>query len=229
MIIYSSTHPGATLDDASLANLNLQFADLRGYFQKDQLRTLMNNNPSCVGIRFYNVNPSNEFPALLAVCVLENGADIKDDDTPTSIKSHMLGKQINKADQPAQGLNRRDALDEIKLAYSFGVDKSEKFSAYFSKTMLEKHFDNTEDVGISFYKIIWLTGNSTLIAISSNLDSVGTPVIGASGTAFTNCISDQPCPGHCVNKNAKGEDILASTPMISTPGDLDSHYIPIWD
>ncbi len=232
MSIYSSTHLGVILDDITLGNLNLQESDLRGYFSKEDLKNLLENNPACAGIRIYNVNPNTAFPALLAVGVLENGADLLDDedqDTPAPI-THLICNPTNDSSDRPQKVSRKLAFLQIKDGYSFDVMESEKFSSYFSRTMLQHLFDDNEHEGIGFYKVLWLAGRSTHLAVSSNLDSdTITKISGINGTDFSHCLSDQPCPGHCARMDDDDNEIIAPTPMASNPDNLQSHYIPIWD
>jgi|GEM_PF-5797904 len=224
MIIYSSSHDGIILDSTTLSNLGVQVTDLRGYFQSNAILDLFNNNPDCVGIRVYNINPNNEFPALLAVCVLENGADKQDDGT------HIMCASINSASDSVDELTRKSAYDLIKKGYSFDVNESEKFSSFFSKEMINNLVNGSPHTGLAFYKVVWLGGRSTHLVVTSDLDNTKEiPVVGLEGTGFNNCLSDQPCPGHCANVNAEGVDVISPQPMISTADDLTSHYIPIWD
>ncbi len=237
MSIYSSTHPGVTnLDTITLTNLRLQESHLRGYFSKEALRKLLKDNPSSAGIRFYNVNPSIDFPSLLAVCVMENGADLQDndDDNPDPV-THLLCNPINVSSNSPQEVSRFTAHEMIKKGYSFDVIESEKFSSYFSRTMLGNLFEGNNHEGIAFYKVLWLTGHSTHLAVSSDLvdpdpeSDARTPIVGINSAAFDHCLSDQPCPGHCVKMNMDNNEELSPTPMASAPNDLQSHYIPIWD
>ena len=117
MSFYSSEHPGVILDDTTLSNLGLKENDLRGYFSKDAIKDLLDKNPGCVGIRVYNINPNNEFSALLAVCVLDNGADMQKDGT------HVMCFPIDKASNNVDALTRDRAFELIKKGYSFDVNK----------------------------------------------------------------------------------------------------------
>ena len=226
MSIYSSSHPGVILDDTTLTNLGLTETDLRGYFSRDALMNLIQNNPNCVGIRFYNINPSTEFPALLAVCVLANGADMQADGT------HGMCAPIDASSNAIDAKTRGGAFQSIKDAYSFNVSESEKFSSFFSREMLSNLFDGTTAThsGLAFYKVLWLGGRSTHLAVNSNLDTKKTiPAEGLNGTGFKNCLSDQPCPGHCANVDANGIEIVSPNPFISQSNSLDGPYIPIWE
>ncbi len=225
MSIFSADHPGVQLDATTLTNLELKEADLRGYFSTTQIRKLLDANPECVGIRFYNINPVIEFPALLAVCISAKGADLQKTGT------HATCNPINRKDGNANELSREDAYVQIKNGYSLGVQESEKFSSFFSRAMLNHLEEGNEHDGLAFYKVIWLGGRSTHLAVSSDFDSeaLGLPIIGLNGTGFTHCLSDQPCPGHCANMDVNGDDIVTPIPMASKKDDLQSHYIPIWD
>ncbi len=224
MSIFSAAHPGVLLDATTLVNLEIKESDLRGYFNANAIMDLINNHPDCVGLRVYNINPNTEFPALLAVCVLDNGADMQLDGT------HIMSAPIDSPSNNVEHLTRLVAFERIKNGYSFDVNESEKFSSFFSKEMLNNLADGNEQSGFAFYKVIWLGGRSTHLIVTSNLDtSKPIPIIGLNGTGFNHCLSDQPCPGHCANVDANGLDIVAPNPITSEKGDLTSHYIPIWD
>lgn len=221
MSIYSSAHSGVVLDPNTLTNLGLQETDLRGYFSKTKLEELLSNHQNCAGIRFYNVNPSTEFPSLLAVTVLDNGFDMNANGT------HMHCFAINDASDKVLVLSRSGAHAEIKKAYTFDIPESEKFSSFFSKTMLGTLLSGSNKSGVAFYKVITLGGRSTHLAVTSNLGkptpNSNIPIHGINGTGFKNCLSDQPCPGHCVGTNPT---IPSPTPAVAG---IDGPYIPIWD
>jgi len=226
MPIFSAAHPGVQLDATTLTNLEINETDLRGYFSTSAIIDLLNNNPTCVGIRVYNINPSTEFPALLAVCVLDNGADMQPDGT------HIMCSPIDSPSNNVDDLSRLSAFEIIKKGYTFEINESEKFSSFFSKTMINDLVDGNAQTGLAFYKVIWLGGRSTHLAVTSNLSTdpnLGIPIIGLNGTGFNHCLSDQPCPGHCANVDANGVDIVSPEPMTAEAGDLTGHYIPIWD
>jgi len=237
MSIYSSDHPGVILDEITLSNLGIQDSDQRGYFSNNAIIDLLDNNPNCAGIRIYNINPNNEFSALLAVCVSDNGADMQKDGT------HVMCFPIDKPSNNVDVLTRDRAFELIKKGYSFDVNQSEKFSSFFSKSMLRSLIDENgnEDgpSGLAFYKVIWLGGRSTHLAVTSKFDiqREGMPIIGLNEKDFKHCLSDQPCPGHCANMDANGDDIISNQPMkskpVTTPEEIEvaveSHYIPIWE
>ena len=98
--------------------------------------------------------------------------------------------------------------------------------------------DENGHPGLAFYKVISLGGRSTHLVVTSKLDGTGNiNITGLDGEGFINCLSDQPCPGHCVNMDANGDDIISDQPMKSKPVTteleikvaLESHYIPIWE
>lgn len=231
MSFYSSNHPGVILDDTTLTNLGIKETDLRGYFTKKALRTFLNENPDSAGIRIYNINSSSRFPSLLAICVLSNGAEIKDANT-------LRCESIESISDSVLQLSREMSLIDIREVYSFDVQESEKFSSFFSIEMLKNLLlgleNNTEHTGIAFYKVIWLGGRSTHLAVTAHKKPLPpgsikkSPIIGLEGTGFNNCLSDQPCPGHCVKLDENGVEVVSPEPMISDPDDLDAHYIPVW-
>jgi len=224
MSIYLSTHQGVAMGFVAISDLSLTDSDLRGYFSRDDITELLLSNQDSVGIRFYNVNPVNSFPSLLAVNVTADGHEM------VSGNFHFISSPINSPSQEPQKKSRSDAFNAIRSVYSAAIAQSEKFSSFFSRTMLQGLMTDNNHSGVAFYKVPWLGGRSTLLAISSDLDdSKAIPIKGVEGApGFSSVLSDQPCPGHCSNVDSNGNVILSHEPLVSS--DLErGPYIPIWD
>ncbi len=220
MAIYESSHPGMPLGNSIISTLNLSPVDIRGYFSKEDLNDILSPT-TCVGIRIYNILAQVGSPKLLAVAVTENGFDMRNE-------NHFFSRPTS---SPLDA-NGNSAMTSSRRQASFNIDvNSEKFSSFFSKTMIQALIDNNSHSGVCFYKVT--LGNTNLLthlAVTTNIDSSGNIIGAISNTGFKNCLSDQPCPGHCVNKNTNGEfdDTPQQTPFAGESNNLGEPYIPVW-
>lgn len=240
-IIYQSNFNNLPLSATVLSNLalsngdpmnSIDSGDLRAYYTKEDLLSILQIS-NCVGIRFYNCNPTDDSPFIVAVGVNEEGFDIPE-------SPHLFS---NKASKPIE--DNVTSLNRNRMQSSFFIKpspiKAEQFASFFSVDMLDNLIKGDSLKGICFYQVAFndiftadkippnLKDRLTHLAITTNLDSDGNIMGVHASNGFNSKLSEWPCPGHCVNKDAGAESFKLDTePFASSQFDTNHPYLVKW-
>lgn len=250
MTFYSANHVG--IWDLSSDDIQRIIPDNHQpfyYLSKEEIGLALTNK-DCVGIRVYKMGSDEDNRSIsgLLVCgVLEDGFDAPEKNIAflTSKKDTIF--QLAEKISVAQGENtftpevargfQRHQVENI-------LNKEISLSAYFSLAMLNRLLDMSQVTGILLYE-------ADLTPIQERVPNLSVPAsrklasyvafvarsTGSSEVSIPNfnflsplryVLSDQPCPGHCLQINPKG--VVSAGEMVDIQSRLDDHPYPLpWD
>lgn len=215
--MYDQGHNGIQLDAGDSATLRNDEL-LQGFLSKNDLQTLLGQT-NCVGVRIYNTDAVT--PAvgsrIIAVGVRENGSELNGTNDRGYVQSRLFDPT-----PPAANGNPVPRSNAVTLVSSL----SEKFSSFFSRTMLQALLAGNA-AGVGFHK--------TTVRLDSREFSThaGAPYEVSGGqlqiAASPYLKSDQPCPGICAQLTSPPATDFATAPTTVVESSSDSNlYLLPW-
>lgn len=214
MNLYEPNDSGHTLsaEDIQMLVLDefLTANSLRGFFRKQDLLDFLGDGTNgCVGIRIYNIIPTNGNAKIIAAKVKADGFEIDDQYLESwdaissdhhmpakSITDKMVGRTISEATPPeTQFMSFFSRVEMLELLN--GTIDGIGFCQLSFKTFSDTVLSQTSQILVDHKR-----ETSTHLAVPMNLVNNAIP-IAAFTQASTNRASLKPCPGHCVKKTPR--------------------------
>ncbi len=213
MEMYFSNHPGRSVTAAELTSLALSNDNIAGYFTKAIIEKALEGSPDKPddtirpGIRIYRAKEVSR-PVRRRVLAIAVKADGFDDVPFSATRSWLSSKHVNATDSR---ITDPPGDEELTFNSAFEEARHGGLTAFFSRDMLQPLLDNPAAEGISFYEInldqLIGSGEPILsdqpgfrsflaVAVAPDDNNIIPHQV---ATPTNSVLSDQPCPGHCLN------------------------------